>query len=141
LIDGEVLEPDAPLLTPQIREQPPVHGLDRPSDLGRDLFEDGIPVKRCSRSACLGGGQEGSLSQLVRLLLGIDLKFAAVFQKLGQPLMDELGRIVADRLQDFFLHLPTGLALHLPEDFQEALGHRSPVSVCEVQISRDQAVT
>ena len=87
-----------------VREQPGIDDIGRGPQIGRDGRENGPPVE-APGPAGPSGGEEHLLAKVVRLVGRVHLELAAVFEQFGEPLMNELRRVVADRFADLFLDL------------------------------------
>src|SRR5262249_37375290 len=68
------------------------------------------------------------------------LEIAAVFEQLRQPLVDELARVVAERLALVLLQLAARPPVLAAEQFQQPLGYFQPGGVVNVQVVGDDAV-
>ena len=89
----------------------------------------------------LGGCLENQLAQLLRRVPGNNFELAAIFQQLGQPLMDELPRIGIKGFADIVFQFAASPAFLGPEELQQTFRDRQPHRVLRIDVIRQDAVT
>src|SRR5262249_14792464 len=77
---------------------------------------------------------------LLGRVAGDDLERAAVLQQLGEPLVDELARVVAERLAALVLQLAARPPFLPAEQPQQPLRHLVPGGVAGVEVAGEDAV-
>ena len=137
LFRGEVGEPQHPLLVRQVREQGPVHVVGTDAEFGPGSGQHGSPVEPAG-PALHPREPEGGLADLVRRGVGRRLEFAAVFEELGQPLVDELGGAVADEPFEVGREFAAGPAGPVPVGEEELVGDAEPVGRVGVEVQWHQ---
>src|SRR5207253_1216975 len=130
----------------QIRKETINDGFRSQPKRGCYFLKDRLTVEASAdfvRPGCLAlpsGTGEYQLPQLLGRMAGDDFKVAAILEEFGQPLMDELSRIVAKRLAHLLFNL-AARATHLAAKyFQQALGDFEPRGTRRVEIIGDDAL-
>jgi hypothetical protein len=148
---AELFEPQQPLLAFQVSEQALLNGVRRQAQGVCYLLKDGstmevgMDLSLCAGTlrftrAGSGGSAEDQLPQLLGRMSGNHFELAAVFEQLGQALMDELGRIIAEGFAEFVFQLAAGMADLFAEQIEQLLGDFQPGGVAGVDVNRNDPV-
>ena len=128
-----------PLLALEVCEQAAVDFLGRHVQVTADGGEDSGPVERPGGTSRFRGAED-DLAKLFRRMPGDGLELAAIFEKLGQSLLDERERSVAERGGDVVLNFAARVRFLAVKDFEQLLGHRDVSRVIDGGIGRDDPV-
>jgi hypothetical protein len=141
VLGGAVRKLQDPALVLQVGEQALLDLCRGQAQRRPDLGQYRLAVER--RSGLLPvrhGGPERGVAQLLGRVVGRDLELAAVFEQVGEPLVDQRPRPLADHVFELGPHLPAGVAGRPAEREQQLLRHPEPAAVGRVEVERDELV-